>query len=206
MLVFMLCSLSASASELSIDPAEALHEMGVDTPDAPALWDSIARLATPSGQAHVQASLDRYADHRRVVQRALATHDVPEALAALPVVESGYRNLDASPNLMGAAGLWQFIPPTARTYGLRVDDQVDERLDVRKASDAAARLLADLHDRYGDWGLALSAYNHGPRRVDAAIEAHDTADVWSLIELGALAPYPADVLAAMAAWDHLPAR
>ncbi|MGB9873442.1 MAG: lytic transglycosylase domain-containing protein, partial [Hydrogenobacter sp.] len=65
----------------------------------------------------------------------------------------------------GAAGLWQFISSTARRYGLRVDDQVDERFDVIKSTEAAVRYLKDLYNMFGSWELALAAYNCGENCV-----------------------------------------
>ena len=90
-----------------------------------------------------------------------------------------------------------FIPQTARTYGLDVSTEVDERLDPVAETDAAMRLLSDLHARFGDWGLALAGYNQGARHVQGAIEAEGTEDVWALIEAGALNGYVAQVYAAM---------
>jgi membrane-bound lytic murein transglycosylase D len=89
-----------------------------------------------------------------------------------------------------------FIPQTARQYGLRVDEQVDERLDPELETAAAMALLTDLHDEFGDWGLALAAYNKGARAVRKAIHSSDSRSVLRLIELGALSPYAARVMAA----------
>ena len=140
------------------------------------------------------------------VDAALAAAGLPLALAAVPLVESGFANLPppseptgpsmAPPGPRGA-GLWMFIPSTARTYGLQVDDRVDERMDVSRSTQAAIALLSDLHEHYGDWGLALAGYNQGQRHVDAAIDAHGTNDVWALIEAGALNDYAARVMAAV---------
>ncbi len=92
---------------------------------------------------------------RPIVQR----HGLPEELALLPVIESAFNNFAVSRS--GAAGLWQFIPSTARRYGLRVDQFVDERFDVLKATDAAMRYLKDLYGMFGNWELALASYNCG---------------------------------------------
>ncbi|MEJ5338886.1 MAG: lytic transglycosylase domain-containing protein [Aquificaceae bacterium] len=96
---------------------------------------------------------------RPIVQR----HGLPEELALLPVIESAFNNFAVSRS--GAAGLWQFIPSTARRYGLRVDQYVDERFDVLKATDAAMRYLKDLYGMFGSWELALASYNCGENCV-----------------------------------------
>jgi membrane-bound lytic murein transglycosylase D len=123
----------------------------------------------------------------------------------VPLVESGYQNLPAPTaaeladgSRFDCAGLWQFIPATARRYGMRVDRQagVDERTDIEKETDAAARLLRDLHADLGDWGLALAAYNQGAKHVEQAIAAEGTRDPWELIRRGALNRYAAEVMAA----------
>lgn len=85
-------------------------------------------------------------------------HKIPEKYVYLAIPESHWKQ-EVSP--AGAAGVYQFIKDTAIKYELRVDDKVDERLDVKKSADACARLLKDLHDACGDWDLALSGYNGG---------------------------------------------
>jgi len=94
------------------------------------------------------------------------------------------------------AGLWMFIPSTARTYGMRVGAEEDQRLDIPLETDAALRLLSDLHAEFGDWGLALAAYNQGPSVVRRAIQQEGTRDIWKLMKSGALNSYVAQVVAA----------
>jgi membrane-bound lytic murein transglycosylase D len=92
--------------------------------------------------------------------------------------------------------MWMFIPPTARLFGLRVDRVLDERLDPGRETAAAARYLARLHRHFGDWGLALAAYNRGERLVEAAILESGSRDTWALVSRGLLSRYPAVVMAA----------
>ena len=108
---------------------------------------------------------------RPAVELILRSHNVPIDLAAVILVESGGRTSALSPK--GARGLWQLMPDTARRYGLRVDEVRDDRLDLFKATDAAARYLHDLYAQFGDWKLALAAYNTGEANVGVAIlKAH----------------------------------
>jgi len=103
---------------------------------------------------------------------------LPEELVFTAMIESGFDPLAAS--RAGAKGLWQFMAPTARRYGLRVDTWLDERLDPEKSTLAAARHFIDLYAVFGSWNLAQAAYNAGERTVLEAIRAMGTSDFWAL--------------------------
>lgn len=108
-------------------------------------------------------------------------YGVPEDMIALCIVESAVSRRAVSP--VGAAGIWQFMPATARQYGLRVDEYVDERFDVFKATDAAARYLRDAYKGFGRWDLTLMSYNCGSARVrQAIIRAGGSSNVWDIAE------------------------
>ena len=94
----------------------------------------------------------------------LKRHGVPEEIAALPHVESSF-NPEAY-SKVGAAGLWQFMPSTAKRF-MRVDGIVDERLDPYSATEAAANLMLYNYRLLGSWPLTVTAYNHGPGRPQA---------------------------------------
>ena len=129
---------------------------------------------TKNGRRSTEAMLGRAAYYFPIFEYYLQQQNLPEALKFLPVVESNLQEEVVSPT--GAAGLWQFMPVTARHYGLRVNMQIDERRDVFKASAAAAKMLSELHDQFDDWLLALAAYNCGPYRVKKAIRKAGTRD------------------------------
>lgn len=126
----------------------------------------------------IQRALDRMGEFLPPFREIFRRHGVPEDLVYLPIIESGFR-VDATSRAR-ARGAWQFMAATARLYGLRVDWQVDERLDPFKAADAAARFLKHLHEEYNDWYIALACYNGGPRRVERAMRALQTADFFTI--------------------------
>lgn len=141
-------------------------------------------LSTPDGRAYLKASLGRMRSYEALISERLERQGMPLELLAVPLVESGYRNLPPSDNPRHGAGLWMFIAPTARQFGLTVDASRDERLDVVAETGAAIRMLSGLHRRFGDWGLALLAYNAGSARVDRAIAQAGSRDVWQLTAQG----------------------
>ena len=103
---------------------------------------------------------------------------LPEELVFTAMIESGFDPVAVSH--AGAKGLWQFMAPTARQYGLRVDRWLDERLDPEKATVAAANYLSDLYKIFGSWELVHAAYNAGEMKVLRAIQGTGTRDFWSL--------------------------
>ncbi len=103
---------------------------------------------------------------------------LPEELVFTAMIESGFDPIAVSH--AGAKGLWQFMAPTARQYGLRVDRWLDERLDPEKATVAAANYLSDLYKIFGSWELVHAAYNAGAMKVMRAIQGTGTRDFWSL--------------------------
>ena len=105
-------------------------------------------------------------------------YGLPQELKALAIVESSLNPTATS--RAGAKGMWQFMYNTAKTYGLRIDSYVDERLDVEKAADAAARYLLEAYNIFGDWCLAISSYNCGSGNVNKAIRRAGKNDFWSI--------------------------
>ena len=122
-----------------------------------------------------------YADH---IGAALERRGLPQELRLLPVVESAYREDAVSPQ--GAVGLWQITRVGASGYPLRMGGPIDERRDFWKATEVALDTLATNHDRFGDWLLAIAAYNAGPGGVQRAINRAGTTAFWELHRSGAL--------------------
>lgn len=114
--------------------------------------------------------LERMSVYSTVVDEALARRGLPSSLRYLPLIESGYAPTAVS--RVSAVGLWQLMAPTARGSGLRVGSLVDERRDPVHATEVATAYLADLHERFGSWFMALAAYNAGPTRVARVLERH----------------------------------
>lgn len=141
-------------------------------------------IGTPEGREFMRSSLQRMENYRGVIEGKIQEYSAPSELMAVPIIESGYQNLEQDNNMGHGAGLWMFIAPTARTYGLRVDAQVDERLNVDALSDAAMRYLKSNYLRFKDWHLAALAYNIGENRVQQAINKTGSKDAWKLIRNG----------------------
>ncbi len=113
-----------------------------------------------------------------MIERKLSAASLPDDLKYLAMIESDLRETARSP--AGAAGLWQFVRGTGRRYGLRIDRYLDERLDSLASTDAAIAYLSDLHEEFGDWFLAMAAYNAGENKVRAALDASPSASFFEL--------------------------
>lgn len=142
-------------------------------------------LGTQEGREFMRNALQRLETHRSVVEAKIQKYGLPTELLAIPIVESGYENLPERPSSkIKSAGIWQFIRQTARNFGLKVDPQTDERLNVTMETDAAMRYLNANALRFNDWQLAVQAYNMGEANVQNAIEKVGSRNVWDLIRAG----------------------
>lgn len=122
--------------------------------------------------------LGRSAMYFPIFEKYLKENNLPDVLKYLAVVESALNPRAVS--VVGAGGLWQFMPETGKSYGLVINDQIDERTDIIKSTMAAMQHLASLYERYEDWALALAAYNSGAGRVNSAIRRSGSTDFWAL--------------------------
>jgi membrane-bound lytic murein transglycosylase D len=130
------------------------------------------------GRGVMERGLTRSGRYEDMIRQTLREEGVPQDLIYLAQAESGFHPLAVS--RAGARGMWQFMGSRARGYGLQRSWWVDDRQDPEKATHAAARHLKDLYNEFGDWYLAMAAYNSGPGTVQNAVKRTGYADFWEL--------------------------
>ncbi len=182
-----------AAAEPAPDPAPAIRTLpvepapatGLSVPARPEVRAVVAEFSGPLRRSF-GAALRRGDRYLPMIREALLAEGLPEELAYLSLVESHFVTDARSP--AGAVGMWQFIEGTARLSGLRVDWWVDERLDPELSTRAAARHLKELYGKFGNWDLALAAYNAGVGGVGRALAAGGLGCYWELAAAGGLRP------------------
>lgn len=126
------------------------------------------------------ADLERLETVRPTIERIFSEHGIPRELSYLCLVESGARAKAVSPS--GAVGYWQFMPETARRFGLQVNRYVDERTNLEKSTRAAALYLKHLYAMFGDWYLVIAAYNAGEGALKRLMDEHGITSFWDMHE------------------------
>jgi len=128
---------------------------------------------------HLKASLLRSRLYRKEIVKIFREKGVPEEISWLPIVESGFNC--ASNSNKNAAGCWQFIKSTGNAYGLNRGSWKDSRYDFHKSTIAASNYLLSLYKLFGDWNLAIAAYNAGPTSINSAIIKSKSNNYWDLV-------------------------
>jgi membrane-bound lytic murein transglycosylase D len=138
---------------------------------------------SPAGHAHLLRSLERAGRYKEMISKHLSDQGVPQDLIYLAVAESGFQP-QALNARSGAGGMWQFMPTGA--YGLTRNGWFDERFDPEKSSLAYAKYMKTLYNQFGDWYLAMAAYDWGPGNVQRAVMRTGYADFWELYKRNVL--------------------
>jgi membrane-bound lytic murein transglycosylase D len=177
-----------AANEVTFAPNEALtaklaEELKTTKSDFPLVVNNYVAgfisyfSNSPGGHAHLLRSLERAGKYKEMISKNLRDQGVPQDLIYLAVAESGFQP-QALNARSGAGGMWQFMPTGA--YGLARNGWFDERFDPEKSSVAYAKYMKTLYNQFGDWYLAMAAYDWGPGNVQRAVMKTGYADFWEL--------------------------
>lgn len=130
--------------------------------------------------SYMANGLKRMPSYQALIQQQLTAKHMPMDLLAMPLLQSAYQPLDQSKNHVAAAGIWQIIPATARHFGLSITNNRDDRLDTQLSTTAALTYLDNMHTQFGDWKLAVVAYEIGEKATEQLIKSTGSRDAWTL--------------------------
>mgnify|MGYP002348539980 CR=1 FL=1 len=209
---------SGSAGLVQETPATASLLFSSMPSDDPLYQNYLAAYASPGGKDWINAIGKRARPYAALIRERIFYYQLPEELYYLPFIESEFNPMAVSKS--GAMGLWQFMKNSIGGYNIHINEWVDERRDIVKATDAALKKLKWNYEYYNDWLLALAAYNCGVGALDKAIKKAGVRDFWELKKSNALsretAHYVPKLLALitvagnarkfgnMPGWDELP--
>ncbi len=174
-----------------------LHsEIPVELNDEVMVW---IRFFAKKERDRFESYLVRGSQYRKLIEEIFRKNKLPPELYYLALIESGF--VHHARSSASAVGYWQFMRPTGIQYGLRISPYVDERQDIVRATQAAAKYLRWLFNQFDDWHLALAAYNAGPGRIKGALRRSGLKDYWQLARKGFIpketASYVPQFMAAM---------
>lgn len=182
-LIFTCCLLSLTATGAKYELEEALIKSRIDSMESQVVslrYDNIVRsylkTYTINGRDKSERILGRRLIYFPIFESYIKKYNLPDDLKYLPIVESALEPRAVS--VVGAGGLWQFMPETGRYYGLEINSEVDERCDPHYSTEAAMQYLSALYKRFNDWELAIAAYNSGGGRVSRAMKRARSKDFW----------------------------
>ncbi len=167
--------LRAELNRVRTAERDTTYDFPIDLNDKVLTW---VNLFTTVKKGFIENALGRASEYLPLIRQVFSEEGIPQDLAYLAVIESGFRN--EAKSRARALGMWQFIRSTGRLYGLASNRWVEERRDPVKATRAAARYLKRLYQDTGDWYLAVSSYNAGPLSLERASENLGTRNFWDL--------------------------
>ncbi len=188
-LTYFLASPSYGSSTIKKDHVQKLVKDSLEETNFPVelnqsvLFQLNRYLVNKTKKDFMRKLLEKKKQYDEIFGEYIKKYNVPSEILAVALVESGFENHKVKNKSTRPAGIWQFVPMTAKSYGLKVNAKNDEREDVSKSSEAAIQLLNDLNQRFGDWRLAIIAYNTGAERLSKAIKKTGSRDAWELSKL-----------------------